>query len=247
MREVGDGDVCATCRHRAQGGAAGGDAAGGSEHELPLRLAMMLAWSKVLHGRLAEESVVPHDLEMSIVERINDQVVRTKLPGETFGEFFAFRGKWSGRLPRSRADCEGRLVTSREATLSAPGAGRADAFSVVPDRSLAHARSSELEQLLLAPQSELEQLPPFKLKALAQAAGVYDAFAFDNSAAGRAKTIKLIMAQEAEAEPGTKALDVSDIVLTEPDGSAAPVAKSPQARRRGGKEEAVRKERCTIM
>ena len=69
---------------------------------LPLRLGIMLSWAKVLHPRLAEHCPVPADLDTSIIERINEAVCSTKLAGETFGEFYQFRGKWSGRLPRSR-------------------------------------------------------------------------------------------------------------------------------------------------
>jgi hypothetical protein len=76
-----------------------------------LRLATMLAWAKVLHERLGAESAVPSDLDMFIVERINDHLVHIKLPSETFSDFYAFRGKWSGRLPRSRSDGQGRLIT----------------------------------------------------------------------------------------------------------------------------------------
>ena len=100
MYEASDdgGDVCGACRRRAQAQQLLHTQA---QQKLQLRLATMLAWSKVLHERLGSESVVPSDLDMVIVEQINDCLVRIKLPSETFSDFYAFRGKWSGKLPRS--------------------------------------------------------------------------------------------------------------------------------------------------
>ena len=64
---------------------------GGSENCLPLRLGMGLAWSKVLHPRVAARSAIPLELDVALIKRVHCLVSRTRLACETLSEHYAWR------------------------------------------------------------------------------------------------------------------------------------------------------------